>query len=71
MTLIMTFDLLPKNFNMALNFFIVRDRTIIMYNGYFSILDFTDSLSSLSKEIQYRATCAPDLYPLLLCYQTH
>ena len=28
-TLIMTFDLLSKNFNMAPNFFTVRDRVII------------------------------------------
>ena len=29
------------------------------YNDYFSISHFTDSLTSLSKEMQYRATCAP------------
>ena len=28
------------------------------YNDYFSFLDFTDNLSSLSKEIQYKATCS-------------
>ena len=39
------------------------------YNDHFSISLFTDSLSSLSKKIQYRATCSP-FYPLLLCYHT-
>ena len=40
------------------------------YNDYFNILHFTDRLSSLSKEIQYRAICAPPL-PLvtLLSYK--
>ena len=35
------------------------------YNDYFSISHFTDSLTALAKEIQYRVTCAPLLPP---CY---
>ena len=35
------------------------------YNDYFSISEFTLSLTSLSKEIQFRAICAPSLPP---CY---
>ena len=31
------------------------------YNDFFSISHFTDSLTTLSKVIQYKATCAPHL----------
>ena len=45
------------------------------YNDYFSILHFTDSLSSLSKKFNiafyFIGRHVLLLYPLLLCYHTH